>query len=257
MIYILGGNGFVGSAFVRHCKKNKIDYVNVSRNNYNEYKNTKCDVFINADGNSKKYLADKEPLIDFDMNPRTVLQTIQDFSFEKYVLISSVDVYNDPSNPKKTYEDTVIIPEELSNYGLSKYISELIVKKYCDNWLILRLGGMVGENMVKNPVFDILNDKPLFIHPESKLQYINTDKVAEITFNLILMNIKNEVFNICGTGTIKIREIIDIMGKKYPNNEFEKIHYEINNEKIKKYFKIPITRDTIKKFLEGKNVKKT
>jgi len=255
MIYILGGNGFVGSAFVRYCKKNKIDYVNIEINNYNEYKNTKCDVFINVDGNSKKYLADREPLTDFDMNPRTVLKTIQEFSFKKYVLISTVDVYNDPSNTKKTYEHSIIKPDKLSNYGLSKYISELIVRKYCDNWLILRLGGMVGENMVKNPVFDILNDKPLFIHPESELQYINTDKVAEITLNLILMDIKNDVFNICGTGTIKIREIIDMVGKKYPDNDFKKIHYDVNNEKIRKYFKIPNTKETIKQFLEGKNVK--
>jgi len=251
VFYVLGGNGFVGSAFLRYFKNNDQASINITRNNYDDYKGTKCDVFINADGNSKKYIAEKYPLKDFEMNVRTSLQTVLDFNFEKYILISSIDVYNDLSNPENNTEDASIVPENLSNYGFDKYLSEQIIKKYCNNWLIFRLGGMVGKNLKKGPVYDIIHTKNLFVHPDSEFQYINTDDVAEIIMKVYTKQLNRGVFNICGTGTIKIGEIIEMYGKqneKFDISNLKKQRYKINNNKIKKLFSVSRTDDTLKKY---------
>jgi len=246
LYYILGGNGFVGSAFIRHFKQKKIEYVNITKENYNEYTDSSCDVFINANGNSKKYLARKEPITDFDMNVRMALKTTQDFKYKMYVLISSIDVYNTLSDPKHNSEETPITPEKLSNYGFDKYLTEYIIKKYCTNWLIFRLGGMVGKDMAKGPVYDILQNGEIYVHPDSQFQFINTDEVAEILFTIINKKISNEIFNVCGTGSLSIKDIASILNQKIENNEYNRLVYEINNKKIQTYKKLSSTKETIK-----------
>ena len=57
MIFILGGNGFVGSGLVRACAAQERPYVVLTRENYADYVGQPCDVFINANGNSKKFMA--------------------------------------------------------------------------------------------------------------------------------------------------------------------------------------------------------
>lgn len=130
------------------------------------------------------------------MNVQTTLNTLFDFKIRKYVYLSSVDVYNDVSNPLNNYEDVIIKPELLSNYGFSKYLGELLVKKYAPNWLILRLGGMVGEGLKKNPIYNIIYLKKLFLNPKSRFQFMNTADVAKIIEKLLMKN--KEVFNVCG-----------------------------------------------------------
>lgn len=149
-IAVLGYKGFVGSAIYQHFSDSgKYEVVGIGRENYASFIGEHFDVFINANGNSKKLLAAKEPKYDFEMNVKTTLDTLLDFKTDKYVYISSVDVYNDVSNPANNHEDAAIQAEKLSNYGFDKYLGELVVKKHAHNWIILRPGGMVGEGLRK------------------------------------------------------------------------------------------------------------
>ena len=43
------------------------------------------------------------------------------------------------------------------------------------NWLILRLGGFVGLGLKKNPIYDILQGGPLWLAPESELQFLQVE----------------------------------------------------------------------------------
>src|SRR3989304_8365037 len=124
MIYLFGHKGFLGSAFVRFFKAKKIPYVGIDRKNYSELVGNKCDIFINVNGNSKKYLAEQNPLLNFEMNVMNTFRTFTDFFFRKYINISTVDVYNDFINPKNNSEGVSINPMTLGNYGFSKYLSE-------------------------------------------------------------------------------------------------------------------------------------
>jgi uncharacterized protein YbjT (DUF2867 family) len=110
-------------------------------------------------------------------------------------------------------EDAVVDPLRLSTYGFHKYVAEALVRRQAPHWLIVRLAGMVGPGLKKNPVFDVLHRRPLSIHPDSQYQFMSTDAVAEIVWHLIESGCMNQVVNVCGSGLISPREIGALSGK--------------------------------------------
>ena len=66
-IFLLGGEGFVGKGFVDFFIKNGISYNVINRKNYKDFLGKKCDLFINANGNSRKYISSKNPILDYDL----------------------------------------------------------------------------------------------------------------------------------------------------------------------------------------------
>ena len=123
MIFIIGGGGFVGSAFVRSCAKAGKEFSIINRQNYGEFVGKRCDVLINANGNSKKFLAQKDPLQDFDASVRSVRASLIDFRHDYYIYLSSCDVYPDCSSPETTSEDQKLDVSEQSPYGFHKYLA--------------------------------------------------------------------------------------------------------------------------------------
>jgi len=252
MIFIVGGKGFVGSAIVRYCEKENLEHRIIQKNNYSNYIGKHCDIFINANGNSKKYLAKQNDGVDFDLSVNSVHQTLVDFSYNKYVFLSSADVYPDTSNKNSTLETTKIDVSLLKVYGFNKYLAELIVKNKAEKWLIFRLTGMVGYGLKKNPIYDILFGEKLWIDPSSKFQYINTDDVASIIMRFINKNQLNQEYNVAGKGVVVIKDIVSILNKKinvHPNSEI--ITHEVNTEKIEQLIDLPSSVDTINSFINN------
>ncbi|MEM2954835.1 MAG: NAD(P)-dependent oxidoreductase [Candidatus Nanoarchaeia archaeon] len=250
-IAVLGYKGFVGSAIYKHFSASgHYEVFGISRENYGSLVGQHFDVFINANGNSKKLLAAREPKLDFEMNVKTTLDTLFDFKIDKYIYLSSVDVYNDVSNPANNHEGVAIQPEKLSNYGFDKYLGELAVKKYASKWVILRAGGMVGEGLKKNPIYDIIYLKKLFVHPKSQFQFINTTDVARIIEKL--MELDCEIFNICGIGAISLEEIVQYFSINLQEHGTEIQHYEVSTKKLEKFLKVPTTKETVFNFVKEK-----
>lgn len=251
MIYVLGGQGFVGSAFVRWCESRRVDHVSVTRANYQSLRGSSCDLFINANGNSRKFLADRDPLADFDMNVRSALSTTRDFKFGKYVLISSIDVYDDVSDQTKTHEGAEIRPEALSAYGFSKYLTELVVRRHTRDWIIPRLGGMVGPGLKKNPVFDVVSGQKLWVDPASEFQFINTDEVARIVMELVATGRNKEVFNVCGDGDVTISDVMAWAGRSLPRDPgLPTLHYAVCVDKLRSLTSVPRTAAAVRAFVE-------
>lgn len=252
MIFIIGGKGFVGSAFVRVCEATGRRYAVITRQNYQEFIGRKCDVLINADGNSKKFLAEKDPMFDFDASVRTVRASLIDFKYDCYVYLSSCDVYPDCSSPATTSEAQEIDVSRQSPYGFHKYLAEQCVRHAAKKWLIIRFGGFVGPGLKKNPIYDILNGGPLWLDPESELQFIHTDQAAKIVLNLLDQGIFNDVFNICGRGVVKLHEIMDWIGRQVPVQPGSpRVRYEVNINKILTLTEIPETRSTVVDFIQA------
>ena len=249
-IIIIGGEGFVGSAYVRYCQKNDLDYVVINRSNYQDNIGTKCDLLINANGNSKKFLAKENPLLEFDASVRSVRQSLIDFLAKKYIFLSSCDVYPDCSTPESTKEDTVIDISSQSPYGFHKYLAEQCVRHCHSDWLIFRMGGFVGEGLKKNAIFDILEGEKLWLHPESELQYINTDVAAAAVMDIIKQGYTQEIFNLCGNGLVKLQEIIHLTRSAVKVNlDIPPVCYEVSIDKIQSLVNIPSTRDTVIDFV--------
>lgn len=208
MIYILGGKGFVGSAYACVCKARGIEHLVVDRDNYSRLAGTHCRVLINVAGNSKKFLARHSPMADFDASVLAVRKSLIDFKYDTFVFISSSDVYPDPSSPGSTAESQALNPARMTPYGFHKHIAELCVQHVAPNWIIARCGGFVGPLMKKNPVFDVLNGGPLWISQESELQYIHTEQAAAIVLNWIGQGVKNEIINLCGRGVVQLKQVM-------------------------------------------------
>ena len=204
MITIIGGNGFVGSAYARWMEARGLPYQIVTRENYESLRGTSCDLLINANGNSKKFLATREPLMEFDQSVRSVAQTLQDFRCGTYVFLSTGDVYPDQSSPAVTREDQAIDPTGQSRYGLHKYLAEQLVRGTQRNWLVLRMGGFVGPGLRKNAIHDMLSGGPVWLSPQSELQFISTDRAARLVMELVERGVKNEIVNLGAQGTVNL-----------------------------------------------------
>lgn len=253
MIFIVGGNGFVGSGFVRHLHAQGVAVTVVDRTNYNQYIGAECDILINANGNSKKFLAKDNPKEEFQASVASVRNSLVDFKFKKYVYLSTSDVYPDCSRPDLTREDNIPNVAQQSPYGFHKNLAELCVQHYAKNWLIIRQGGFVGEGMKKNAVFDVLYGEKLWVHPQSRFQFINTDDSARLVMELINKGVSNHVFNLTATGTISIQEIMQLAGRIVPHDANAKpVCYEISTDSVSRYVTLPETCKTVRVFLSTK-----
>ncbi len=251
MIFILGGKGFVGSGIVAACEKYDLYYEVITRDNYGRFVGKQCDLFINANGNSKKFLSNKSPIIDFEASVLTVRKSLEDFKFNKYILMSSCDVYSDCSSPDFTREDQQIDGSVQSAYGFHKYLAELCVQHVAKKWIIFRCGGFVGPGLWKNPIYDILNDKKLYMHPDSELQYIHTNDAGSICLQIANNDtIKNEIINLTSRGTIKLQEVIEFAKSSVSIEKLaKKSMYQISTKKLQSYIEVPESRSTVMGFV--------
>ena len=252
MIFLLGGRGLVGSAFARVCEATGTAYTIIDRENYASLAGQSCALFVNANGNSRKPLAVREPLTDFDANVRVTRQTLVDFRFDRYIHLSSCDVYPDCSTPAVTAEEQVLDPAAQSPYGFHKGLGEACVRHAARDWLIFRLGGFVGPGLKKNAIFDILNGGPLWLDPASALQFLHTDAAARIMLDLARRSPGREIYNLCGAGVVSLEQVMADAGREVPVNPGSPVvQYEVSIEKISRLVTVPPTRQTVAAFVAG------
>ena len=252
MVFIIGGRGFVGSAIVRYCEKYDISYKVITRQNYDSFKGCECDILINANGNSKKYLADTNPKLEFEESVQSVRNSLDDFKAEFYVHLSSCDVYPDCSSPISTKEDASIDFTKQSRYGFHKYLAEQCVQHYASEWLIVRMGGFVGPGLKKNPIYDILTNNKLWVDPLSELQYMHTDDFANTLFKLIGKNIRNQVVNVSGKGTVRIADVISFCQSASNTQSANKlVQYNISIDKLCALVDVTTSEESVKNFIEN------
>lgn len=224
----------------------------VGRKEYGSVAGMSCDVLINANGNSRKYLSEKEPVTDYELSVVSVMRSLFDFKTKLYVHLSSIDVYPDATQPATSRETAEIEPDRLSRYGFHKYLAEQLVRYHAPSWLILRMGGAVGAGLWKNSIYDMLTRTPLRVHPDSLYQYLHTRDMASMVFDLVERPVDREVINMTGDGVISLRDAADLIpgytiqtaGPDVPTDR-----YEVDVSKLKNYAKVPETRETIRDFI--------
>ena len=249
---ILGGKGFVGRAIAEEARHRDYAVIVVDKDEYDAARGTTCDLLINANGNSKKFLARENPFLEFDLSVRSVMHSIQDFPTKRYVHLSTMDVYPDVSDPSLNHEGVTIDTHRQSPYGFHKYLAEQLVRHYTKNWLIFRMAGFVGQGLWKNSIYDLLNHVPLRVHPDSEYQYLNTRDLAHAVFDIVQKSLSREIFNITGQGVISLREISAQIPGHHLDPSWDalpKERYEMNVDKINCHVKIPETRDTVSAFI--------
>ncbi len=212
-IGIVGANGFVGSALVDHFSASGYEVTSITRENFAKYESHHFDILIDAAGNSKKFIADENLMLDFELTVRHRMRTLLSFNAPLHVHISSVDVYQDLSDPARNTEEVTVDLGTNSNYGFTKRLAELIVQRHAPQWLIFRLSGMVGPGLRKNPVYDIANGIPIRIHPDSSYQFCSTEYVAKLIRTVVEKGVRGEIINVAGTGQVTPRDIAKVLSK--------------------------------------------
>lgn len=252
---VLGANGFIGSAVCRHFSRQGWNVFPVTRENAPTLKNRTADVMINANGNSKKFLARENPREDFRASVESVLHSLLDFSYQSYVYLSSIDVYPNLHDPVQNDESCPIDPGRTSPYGLHKYLAEQLVQQYAPSWSILRMGGFVGPGLWKNPVYDLLHGHPLRVHPDSQYQYMSTEDLGSVIEKVIEGDGLNQLLNVVGTGTVALSEIASWLPQKpaVPDAvaKLRPEHYEINADRVNRLIPIAASREVLRSYVNS------
>ena len=250
MIFLIGGNGLIGSAFVKYFKKNKISFKNITRKNKKKFFNKKCDLIIDCNGNGSKRFGINNPLLDFKASVESVIENLCKIKFKKYLYISSCQVYEKVTIEKFSKESFKSDIKKINNYGFNKLIAENYVKKYSHKYLIIRLPYVIGPNLKRNPFYDLLYKKRSYLTLNSKINCIHTDSIAENCMKLINRNV-NEIFNMGSRNTMKVSEILHLLKLKkvqLNNNKQVKDINNINLKKIKKQIQLPDIFEEVKKY---------
>ena len=233
-ICVIGCNGFVGSTIYSYFDNKHDIYGICSRDE--TIPTNKFDVVINCAGNAKKYLARANPSKDF--STVNIFQTILKLKFKKLIHISSIDASHHPDN----------------NYTISKLIAEECCKLYYPDSVILRLGGLVGKNLKKNIVFDIINNRNLHSTFDSIYNYISTQEVAKIIHRIIKLKIKNKIINVAASTPINTKEIIEeaknksiFFNKQEGSDRY--VYKNINLDELNKFFKTKSSKHYINEYL--------
>lgn len=230
---VIGSNGMLGSDLVRYFREH-FQLTAIHKKNYDSHIGESFDILINANGNSKRFWANKNPQDDFLASTVSVYRSIFDFPCDTYIYICSPDVYENHTGPEYTKESQKIDPKNLQPYGFNKYLSELIVKKHKKKFLILRCSMMLGAGLKKGPFHDIVHNNPLFVTSETRLQLITTHAIAEIIKRLLDKHVLNTVLNVGGMGTFAFAKINEYFNSNiHVLSDAQRQIYEMSVEKVK------------------------
>jgi nucleoside-diphosphate-sugar epimerase len=249
---VIGADGYVGSAMVQTARDSGWHVTGVGRNNYTQYVGQRFNMVINANGNASRFKANREPAWDFNASVRSVYESLFDFQCDRYAMISTVDVYNEPANANATAEDTPIDPARLCSYGFHKRLAELCVIKQAPQWQIFRLAQMVGANLKKGPLFDVLERKRLWIHPQTRLHYMNTRNVGHTVVDMMQHAPVNEIYNVCGRDNVAFDKILELFEPPYSDvtyNDTQQQTYCINTDKTHRLCPLPGSLDQVHDFI--------
>jgi len=150
---LIGFSGFVGSTLLKQQPFEKL----YRSTNIGDIDGRTFSTVVCAGAPAQKWLANREPEADLAKINKLInhLKTIKCTTF---VLISTVDVFKIPQNVD---ESTPIVEDGLHAYGLHRRRLEMFVENHFENYLIVRLPGLVGPGLRKNVIFDFLNNNNL------------------------------------------------------------------------------------------------
>jgi len=169
---LIGHTGFVGSNLLR-CRT--FDATFNSRNSQ-EVEGQSFDEVVCAGVSAAKWIANREP--DADRAAlQDLMRTFEAANIRRFVLISTIDVYPDPSEPLD--EDATLHGLANHAYGTNRYELETWVRHRFADYLIVRLPALFGPGLKKNALYDLLNSNAIDrINPAGVFQWYPVTKLA-------------------------------------------------------------------------------
>jgi nucleoside-diphosphate-sugar epimerase len=184
---VIGHTGFIGS----HLAENNQGALLYNSKNIVDIIGRQFDTVYCAGNYGTKWLANKNPKDDWK-NIELLMSCIETISANRFVLISTIDVYD---NPIGVTEANQIDTNTQSAYGLHRYKFETFIRSRFANHAVLRLPIVYGHRFKKNIIFDLINNNQVEkIDPRAEVQLYCVNNLHDDIRKAIENNI--EVINI-------------------------------------------------------------
>lgn len=201
-ICIVGYNGFLGRTVYEYLLKDSQFGNVIGIGSQSPDCSSFFDIVVNCAGVSSRFYVSKNYnkacLVEEKISER-----IKKMNFDRLIHISSMDVELEPS----------------CCYGQMKILFESIYTWFVQpssRLVTLRLGSLIGKGLKKNVIFDLLNDKTIYITSDSICNFISTYEVAKIISFVIIKKSLSGVINVAAKDSITFKEICCIL-EKCPN----------------------------------------
>jgi nucleoside-diphosphate-sugar epimerase len=249
---IIGATGLIGSAVAAHLARSGHRVIAVNSANYAQHVGASADVLINANGNTYRYKANRDPRWDFSASVVSVENSLFDFSVGLYVYVSTIDVYHDRGDRTANAETSAIDVTKLDAYGFHKFLAERLVQKFARRSIVARCGTAIGPGLKKGPIFDIVSRLPVHVSPASTLSLIHAGEFARAVVALADLADPPAVVNVTGTGFVSVAELAEMARADLTlaAGACENVYrYDINNDLLRRIMDIGTTRDMAQRFL--------
>tara|TARA_Y100000034_G_scaffold110838_1_gene143345 strand:- start:835 stop:1563 length:729 start_codon:yes stop_codon:yes gene_type:complete len=209
----------------------------LNRENRNETiascKNKNLKAIVHCAFNSSNKIKDYYKYLDDNILLTNDLLNLQP---EKFVYISSVDVYAD---------DGV--------YKTFKLLSESLIKEKCENNLILRSPAILGKNMRYNSLLKIIkeNNLKLTLSKDSTFNYILQDDIIDFIKYAISEDITG-TFDFVSSTNVSLEEVETYFNRNVAFGDFCYTTPSLSNKKLIKLFNQAdkTSMEVVNKFLD-------
>ncbi len=209
---VVGPDGFIGSAFSRELSRAGYSVVPIRRDTALAQVEPLELAFFCA-GNSAAFLTRREPLRCLDANVGDLYRCLTALRARRWVLLSSTAVY--PLDLADKREDAAIDVSKLPLYGAHKALSELYLREYAPEAVVLRAGYLFGQGLKKNLLYDLRQGRrELFLTPASILSPLDVDQLAEAGRTLAERAAPG-TYNVSSAYTLSVAELTALRGGEY------------------------------------------
>lgn len=188
---LIGSTGFVGSTLRDQTSFDEL----YNSKNIGEIRGREFDIVICAGAPAAKWIANKNPEADLQ-NLQTLMHHLESVGADRFILISSVDVY---PTPRDVDEDSIIDESKAEPYGRHRYALEQFVLNRFSGPLVVRLPGLFGKGMKKNFIFDLIQNREALhlTHELSRFQFYDMSRLWDdlntaLRLDISVLNITSE-----------------------------------------------------------------
>ena len=179
---LIGYTGFIGSSLLNQTNFSEL----YNSKNIFEIHNKKFDFIVCAGAPGKKWVANSNPEDD-KQNIDSLIGSLRTVECSNFILISTVDVFK---HPVMVDELSKVSESDLHPYGLHRRMLENFVKHKYRKHLVIRLPGLVGSNLKKNALYDLLNDNNVnAIDSRNVYQFYPIDRLWKDILKIIRLDI--------------------------------------------------------------------
>ena len=182
---LIGSSGFLGKRIAE-----KISFGDFASSE-SPIRDERFDLVVCSAPSARKWFANQNPNEDKRL-VEELMHRVEHLRVGRFVLLSTIDVYADVSFANENSSTC----SSANPYGFHRLGFENFVSNRFSNTVILRLSGLVGRGLVKNPIYDLKHHNNLSsLNPESQMQFLPVEVLVREVQNAIV-NDDTGIFNL-------------------------------------------------------------